>query len=57
MNKKESYRLFGCHFKEKDYKYIIRKVNKLKKELDMSNTMILLELFKIYNKESQNKRV
>ena len=47
-----SYRLFGCHFKEKDFKYIIRKLNKLKREYGMSNTTILLKLFKIYNEKN-----
>ena len=51
-NKEETYRLFGCRFNEKDFKYIIRKLNKLKKEYDISNSVILLELFKKYNKKN-----
>jgi len=51
-DREESYRLFGCRFKEKDFKYIVKKLNKLKKEYDMSNSVILLELFKIYNKRN-----
>lgn len=53
-NMEESHRLFGCRFKEKDYKYIIRKLNKLKEDYDTSNSEILLELFKIYNKKISN---
>lgn len=34
-NKEESYRLFGCRFREKDGKYIIRKLKKIKREQDM----------------------
>ena len=50
--KEKSCRLFGCRFKEKDFKYIVKKLNKLKKEYDMSNSVILLELFKIYSKRN-----
>ncbi|MDH6458232.1 tetrahydromethanopterin S-methyltransferase subunit G [Fusobacterium sp. PH5-7] len=51
----ESYRLFGCRFKENDFKYINRKLDKLKKEKDISNSEILLELFKIYNEKNIEK--
>ena len=53
-NMEESYRLFGCRFREKDFKYIDKKLTKLKKEHNMSNSLILLELFKIYNKKNSN---
>lgn len=52
-SKEETYRLFGCHFREKDFKYIIKKLDKLKKELEMSNSAILLELFKKYNQNAK----
>lgn len=49
----KTYRLFGCRFIEEDFKYINKKLKKLKKEQDMSNSVILLELFKIYSKENK----
>lgn len=50
-DKEEKFRLFGCRFKESDFKYINRKLDELKKEKDISNSEILLELFKIYNEK------
>ena len=52
-----SYRLFGCRFKEKDFKYIVRKLKKLKEEHDMSNSTVLLELFKIYAERNNNRLI
>ncbi|AVQ30809.1 MULTISPECIES: hypothetical protein [Fusobacterium] len=49
----KTYRLFGCRFIEEDFKYINKKLKKLKKKQDMSNSVILLELFKIYSKENK----
>ena len=49
----KTYRLFGCRFIEEDFKYINKKLKKLKKKQDMSNSEILLELFKIYSKENK----
>ena len=36
-----------------NFKYINKKLKKLKKKQDMSNSVILLELFKIYSKENK----
>lgn len=44
----KTYRLFGCRFIEEDFKYINKKLKKLKKEQDMSNSVILFKLFKKY---------
>ena len=52
--KEESYRLFGCRFKEKEFKYINKKLSKLRKKYEMSNSVILLELFKMYSKGNEN---
>ena len=49
----KTYRLFGCRFIEEDFKYINKKLKKLKKEQDMSNSVILFKLFKIYSKENK----
>lgn len=49
------YRLFGCRFIEEDFKYINKKLKKIKKRQEMSNSVILLELFKIYNEENKRK--
>lgn len=49
------YRLFGCRFIEEDFKYINKKLKKIKKRQEMSNSIILLELFKIYNEENKRK--
>ncbi|MDU1912550.1 hypothetical protein [Fusobacterium sp.] len=51
----KTYRLFGCRFIEEDFKYINRKLKKMKKKEDMSNSIILLELFKMYDKENKDK--
>lgn len=53
-NKEESFRLFGCRFKEKEFKYINKKLSKLRKKYEMSNSVILLELFKMYSKGNEN---
>lgn len=42
----KTYRLFGCRFIEEDFKYINKKLKKLKKKQDMSNSVILFKLFK-----------
>ncbi|RGJ28059.1 hypothetical protein [Fusobacterium varium] len=44
----KTYRLFGCRFIEEDFKYINKKLKKLKKKQDMSNSVILFKLFKKY---------
>lgn len=44
----KTYRLFGCRFIEEDFKYINKKLKKLKKEQDMSNSVILFKLLKEY---------
>ena len=44
----KTYRLFGCRFIEEDFKYINKKLKNLKKEQDMSNSVILFKLFKKY---------
>lgn len=44
----KTYRLFGCRFIEEDFKYINKKLKKLKKEQDMSNSVILFKLLKKY---------
>ncbi|MHD0315974.1 MULTISPECIES: hypothetical protein [Fusobacterium] len=49
------YRLFGCRFIEEDFKYINKKLKKIKKRQEMSNSVILLELFKIYSEENKRK--
>lgn len=49
------YRLFGCRFIEEDFKYINKKLKKIKKRQEMSNSVILLELFKIHNEENKRK--
>ena len=49
----KTYRLFGCRFIEEDFKYINKKLKKLKKKQDMSNSVIILEFFKIYSKENK----
>ena len=49
----KTYRLFGCRFIEEDFKYINKKLKNLTKQQDMSNSVILLELFKIYSKENK----
>ena len=49
----KTYRLFGCRFIEEDFKYINKKLKKLKKEQDMSNSVILFKLLKIYSKENK----
>lgn len=51
---KETYRLFGCRFIKKDFKYINRKLDELKKIHEISNSEILLELFKIYTQKNEN---
>ena len=51
----KTYRLFGCRFIEEDFKYINKKLKKLKKKQDISNIVIILELFKMYNRENKNK--
>lgn len=56
-NKKmeRTYRLFGCRFIEEDFKYINKKLKKIKKRQELSNSVILLELFKIYSEENKRK--
>ena len=49
------YRLFGCRFIEEDFKYINKKLKKIKKRQEMSNSVILLELFNIYSEENKRK--
>ena len=49
----KTYRLFGCRFIEEDFKYINKKLKKLKKKQDMSNSVILFKLLKIYSKENK----
>ena len=49
------YRLFGCRFIEEDFNYINKKLKKIKKRQEMSNSVILLELFKIYSEENKRK--
>ncbi|WP_270446961.1 hypothetical protein [Fusobacterium varium] len=44
----KTYRLFGCRFIEEDFKYINKKLKKLKKKQDMSNSVILFKLLKKY---------
>ena len=44
----KTYRLFGCRFIEEDFKCINKKLKNLKKEQDMSNSVILFKLFKKY---------
>lgn len=44
----KTYRLFGCRFIEEDFKYINKKLKKLKKKQDMSNSVILFKLLKEY---------
>ena len=44
----KTYRLFGCRFIEEDFKYINKKLKKLKKKQDMSNSVILFKFLKEY---------
>lgn len=54
---KKDYRLYGCHFTEKEYQFINQKIketneNRIKK---ISNTEIILELFRLALKEEENR--
>lgn len=54
--KKKDYRLYGCHFTEKEYQFINQKIKEINKdnEKKMSNTEIILKLFKFILKEDEN---
>lgn len=53
---KNKHRLYGCHFTEKEYQFINQKIKEINKdnEKKMSNTEIILKLFKFILKEDEN---
>lgn len=52
----KAYRLFGCHFDEEDFNYINNELERINEKEELSNSMILLELFKMYYEENKKKK-
>lgn len=58
MNTKD-YRLYGCHFTKEEYGFIKRKLKKLSNrnsETKITDTQVLLELFKLALKEEKEEK-
>ncbi|MDU1910194.1 hypothetical protein [Fusobacterium sp.] len=52
----KTYRLFGCRFVEEDFNYINNELEKINEKRELSNSTILLELFKMYYEENKSKK-
>lgn len=47
----KKYRILGCRFTKEEYAFIDKSLNKLRRKYQ-TNSRVLIELFKMYNQES-----